>query len=79
MQRLEHLDLDLQVSVDEGGDLLADSHVARVLAMCVTALKILRQHLACDVEVAATALILEPLDEGPEPVVVVVDCLLTTR
>ena len=73
MQRLEHLNLVLQVSVDEGGDLLADSHVAGVLAMCVTAIKILRQHLACDVEVAAAALILEPLDEGLEPIGVVVD------
>ena len=65
MQRLEHLDLVLQVSVDEGGDLLADSHVAGVLAMCVTAIKILRHKLIRDMEVAGAALILKPFDEGP--------------
>ena len=79
MQRLEHLDLVLQVSVDKGSDCLADSRITGLLATCVTVIKILRQHPACDVELAATALILEPLDEGPEPVGVVVDCLLTAR
>ena len=55
----------MQVPVDEGCDLLADPHVAGVLAMCETAVKILRQQLARDMEVAAAALILEPFDEGP--------------
>ena len=77
MQRLEHLDLVLQVSVDEGGDLYADPHVAGVLAVGVALVEVLRQQLARDVEVASTALIHEPLDEGPEPVGVVVDCLVT--
>ena len=79
MQRLEHLNLVLQVSVDEGGDLLSDTHVAGVLAICETAIKILRQQLTRDMEVAGAALILEPFDEGPYPVIVVVDCLLTAR
>ena len=65
------------MSVDKSSDCLADSRITGLLSTCVTVIKILRQHLACDVEVAATALILEPLDEGLEPVGVVVDCLLT--
>ena len=77
MQRLDHLDLVLQVSVDKSSDFLADSRITGLLATCVTFIKILCQHLACDVEVAATALILKPLDEGPKPVGVVVYCLLT--
>ena len=65
VQWLEHLNLVLQVPVDEGGDLLSDPHVAGVLAMCETAVKILRQQLARDMEVAGAALIFEPFDEGP--------------
>ena len=65
------------MSVDKSSDCLADSRITGLLSTCVTVIKILRQHLACDVEVAATALILEPLDEGLEPIGVVVDCLLT--
>ena len=65
MQWLEHLNLVLQVPVEEGGDLLSDPHVAGVLAMSVTAIKILRQNLTRDMEVASAALILEPFDEGP--------------
>ena len=67
------------MSVDKSSDCFADSRIAGLLSTCVTVIKILRQHLACDVEVAATALILEPLDEGPEPVDVVVDCLWSAR
>ena len=65
------------MSVDKSSDCLADSRITCLLATSVTVIKILCQHLACDGEVAATALILEPLDEGPEPVGVVVDCLVT--
>ena len=65
------------MSVDKSSDCLADSRITGLLSTCVTVIKILRQQLACDVEVAATALILEPLDEGLEPIGVVVDCLLT--
>ena len=65
VQRLEHLNLVMQVPVDEGCDLFADPHVAGVLAMCKTAIKILRQHLTRDMDVAGAVLILEPFDEGP--------------
>ena len=76
MQRLEHPDLVLQVSVDEGGDLLADPHVAVVLAVCVAVIEVLCQQRARDVEVACPALVFKPLDEGPEPVGVVDDRVL---
>ena len=76
MQRLEYLDLVLQVPVDEGGDLYADPHVAGVLAVGVAVVEVLRQQLARDVEVAGPAPVLEPPDEGPEPVGVVGDRLL---
>ena len=79
MQRLEHPDLVLQVSVDEGGDLFADSHVTGVLTLCVSAVEVFGEQLARDVQVAGPALVLEPLDEGPKPVVVVDDCLLPAR
>ena len=45
--------------------------------MCVTPIKVLYQQLARDVEVAGPAPLLEPLDEGPEPVGVVADRVLT--
>ena len=77
MYRLEYLDLFMHVSVDKSGDCITDSRITGLLATCVTVIKILPQHLACDVEIAATALVLEPLDEGLEPVGVVVDCLVT--
>ena len=76
MQRLAHLDLVLQVSVDEGGDLDADPHVAGVLAARVAAVEVLRQQLARDVEVSSPAPFLKPPDEGQEPVSVVGDRLL---
>ena len=64
MQRLEYLNLVLQVSVDEGGDFLADAHVAGVLTVSVAVVEVLSQQLACDLEVSGLALVLEPPDEG---------------
>ena len=40
MHRLEYLDLVLQVSVDESSDLIADPHVAGVLAVLVAVVEV---------------------------------------
>ena len=41
MKRLENLDLVLQISVDEDGDLLANPHVAGVLTVCEAVIEVL--------------------------------------
>ena len=79
VQQLEHLNALHQVSVDEGGDLLGDPYVARKLDVSIVAIEVAREQLARDIEIAGSALVLEPPDEGPEPAIVVDDNFVLAR